>query len=440
MNLLWLVLTVFDCALVGASLEVRRRMKGAFDNDPTFVHTDSIQATAANPWPHTQTDNLCAVIKERNLTVTIVMAMDRNYENKTKHCMKEESNPLNYNTKYADANGYALRVYIDEDIPFVMKHSKNALQGELRKIFALADAMRPSGPMFGRWTSQLHHILPDLVMWVDGDAHIIGFRRNAIRLEEVVRRSCQRAEWPENYVRIIGQDSGNNVNAGWYILSSGTFGSHFLKYILELFEIYGPCEMWGQHVIQEALLMVMAGTPPPWPMVLPCSGELFRCFTNATATSLLHNCNHDKECFLSRAAAHVNATTAHHLSKAGSTLNTCFSHTKFEYAPNARPAWVRYTDALEATRKGNRTGCNPRTEFMCCHGLGTFSSPGCTGAATGGNLTTNSKEAAFWGAAGAGVVLLPETDPYVKFNSIRAKTHLLWHHGHGRVFDQKCTY
>jgi hypothetical protein len=40
------------------------------------------------------------------------------------------------------------------------------------------------------------------------------------------------------------------VNAGWYIIGGGTFGTHFLKYLLELFDIYGPCGMWGQHLIQ----------------------------------------------------------------------------------------------------------------------------------------------------------------------------------------------
>ncbi len=34
----------------------------------------------------------------------------------------------------------------DSQVPEVARHGKNALTGELRKIFGLADAMRPGGP------------------------------------------------------------------------------------------------------------------------------------------------------------------------------------------------------------------------------------------------------------------------------------------------------
>ena len=41
--------------------------------------------------------------------------------------------------------------YEDEEVPFLARWGKNAVEGELRKIFELADAMRPGGPRFGRW-------------------------------------------------------------------------------------------------------------------------------------------------------------------------------------------------------------------------------------------------------------------------------------------------
>lgn len=62
----------------------------------------------------------------------------------------------------------------------------------------------------------------------------------------MVQRACIRAAYPKDYVRIVGQTSGNNVNAGWYIITGSNFGAHFMKFILEIFEVYGPCRMWGQ--------------------------------------------------------------------------------------------------------------------------------------------------------------------------------------------------
>ncbi len=81
-----------------------------------------------------------------------------------------------------------------------------------------------------------------------------------------------------------------------------------LQYLLELFEVYGPCGMWGQHVIQEALLVVMAGTPPPWSLVLPCSGEMHGCLRNKTLAVVERGCERDHNCVLATAAAHNNAT------------------------------------------------------------------------------------------------------------------------------------
>ena len=55
-----------------------------------------------------------------------------------------------------------------------------------------------------------------------------------ISVEEVVRRACARAEMPRSFVRIIAQDSGNNVNAGWYLVGASAFGAHFLRYLTEV--------------------------------------------------------------------------------------------------------------------------------------------------------------------------------------------------------------
>lgn len=78
--------------------------------------------------------------------------------------------PVNYNSAYADRFNYSLRFYIDEEVPFVAAHGRNAMMGELRKVFALADALRPSGPKYGEWRTKAMFEKPDLVMWVDGDA------------------------------------------------------------------------------------------------------------------------------------------------------------------------------------------------------------------------------------------------------------------------------
>ena len=162
------------------------------------------------PWPSAQEDdNLCSVIKRRNLTATIVVGSDRGFAEKVKRCTEPgKPTPLDTVVKYANKWGYAVREYFDEDIPFIAHHSKNAMQGELRKIFGMADAMRPSGPRYGISRAQLEHPKPDLVMWVDGDAFIAT---KPISLEELVQRACVRAEYPPDYVRIIGNDSGNNV-------------------------------------------------------------------------------------------------------------------------------------------------------------------------------------------------------------------------------------
>ena len=49
-----------------------------------------------------------------------------------------------------------------------------------------------------------------------------------------MRRACARAEMPRNFVRIVAQDSGSNVNAGWYLVGASAFGAQFLRYLTEV--------------------------------------------------------------------------------------------------------------------------------------------------------------------------------------------------------------
>jgi len=410
------------------------------------------------PWPQEEAemDNLCTIVKRRNLTATIVMGGNLDYFGRVGRCTKASFGglPLDVNAAYAEKHGYGLRVYIDEAVPATARcgratlsttlhaapkhhgakvtaltcahrHGKNALQGELRKVIAMQDAMRPTGPQFGTWRTKLQTVQPDLVMWVDGDAHIVGKYQEPLTIEEVVRRACSRSEMPGNFARIIAQDSGSNVNAGWYIISARSFGIHFLHYLTELFEVYGPCKMWGQNLIQEALLVVMAGTPPPWPLVLPCSGEKYQCLTNKTLAPILQVCHGDKDCVLTKAAALTNATKYNSLFSAAASLNTCFGQLKMIMAPNAKAMVERAYERI-ATQG---TNCGAETP-KCCDGYNTFNTPRCNGGAN------HSK--GWWTASGAGVVLLPEGDASVCFNRLKLHTQFLWHHGHGRLISSAC--
>jgi len=307
------------------------------------------------------------------------------------------------------------------------------MMGELRKIYGLADAMRPTGPQHGTWRTKLQTVQPDLVMWVDGDAHIVGKYQDPLTIEQVVGRACERAEMPASFARIIAQDSGSNVNAGWYIISARSFGIHFLHYLTELFEVYGPCKMWGQHVIQEALLVVMAGTPPPWPLVLPCSGEKYQCLTNKTLAPILQVCHGDKDCVLTKAAAMTNATRFGSLERAAASLNTCFGQHKMIMAPNAKGMVERAYEAIAAQPPG---GCASLPldangdRQPCCNGYNTFETPACNGGAN--------RSRGWWTPSGAGVLLLPEGDDFVCFNRLKLPTFFLWHHGHGRLISSAC--
>jgi len=450
----------------------------------------SLVHQASSPWPREESgeDNLCAIIKKRNLTATIVMGSDEAYAKHVERCLRKGEDPVAVNAKFADKYGYSLRFYVDEEVPFLMRHGKNAMMGELRKIYGLADAMRPTGPQHGTWKTKLQTVRPDLVMWVDGDAHIVGTDRNPLTIEEVVRRACSRSEMPGNFARIIAQDSGSNVNAGWYIISARSFGIHFLHYLTELFEVYGPCKMWGQNLIQEALLVVMAGTPPPWPLVLPCSGEKYQCLTNKTLAPLAARCGpHDRACVLSAAAAAVRlertglpepqqplgtapplgapdpthaATQQQAAGLSPGLLNDCFGRAKYDLAPNAPGNWARAHEAIanqvrvlpgqfrilsancfhETGFRGcvrvcarghaaQASGCTPG-DPLCCSGYNNFAAPPCNGGARHGG--------GWWGASGGGVVLLPAGDERVRFNSAPFRTDLLWHHGHGRLFEPEC--
>ena len=306
------------------------------------------------------------------------------------------------------------------------RHAKNALAGEYRKVVALQDAARPAGPLLGAWRvaprqeSAEAVKRPDLVMWVDGDAHIAGKNGSQpATIDEVVRRACQRAEMPTGFARIIAQDSGSSVNAGWYIISARSFGIRFLHYLTELFEVYGPCKVWGQNLIQEALLVLMAGTPPPWPLVLPCSGEKYLCLTNKTLAPILQECHGSKDCVLTKAAALTNATRYDALVRAASSLNTCFGQHKMIMAPNAQAMMQRTKESISK----QAAGCNPGIEH-CCGGYNSYSTPACNGG--------------WWAASGAGVVLLPEGDDHVCFNRLKLATSFLWHHGHGRLISSAC--
>jgi hypothetical protein len=75
-------------------------------------------------------------------------------------------------------------------------------------------------------------------------------------------------------------------------------------------------------------------------------------------------------------------------------------------------------------------GCTASDQ--CCSGFHLFATPACNG---GANHTHGG---GFWTASGAGVVLLPEGDDDVRFNSIPFRTNLLWHHGHGRLIEPDC--
>lgn len=429
----------------------------------------------------------------------------------------------------------------------------------------------------------------------------------AIPVEEVVRRSCPRAEHPPAFVRVLAQDSGPSVNAGWYLLSRCRFTSRLLHYWLELFRVYEPCKMWGQHLIQEALLVVMSGLPPDyWTLSLPCTGRAFRtlpqsdesafeqaCHSKSNASHLLlgpaasgfgqsevqgadqsinqvgseaNAVRTDQQweallgyalphellesnstpstgsevrsstalphaAILRQCVRHMNtqsvAKTCRKLKDDGSgggislqeevgSLNSCFARSKYDWAPNAEANWIRAETALAANQQGQQStditpkrlaeDCKPQKlianqrrsssslesesgsemssgatcqtsgHVRCCDGHNHFAHPVCNRGASSdlhrsiahragddvrmgsgasgacAKISTATEQsrayelgcgppssAQWWSAAGAGVVLLAEGDGWVRFNALKFKTHLLWHHGHGRLLEPGCS-
>lgn len=221
-----------------------------------------------HPWPNIpDQDNLCDRITidrhnkhQTKLKVIIVMGSDRSYHNKVISSSIKNRDPLSVNTRYADKNGYALRMYIDEDIPYLMK-----FRGMIfRKWFTMNDCLNYThGLQYGHFTTKVIFTredlkldnVPPIAMWVDGDAFFlpigqldismlhqltkqnreargVGKMRQSLvveqkqqqqqqnkytkkhislTIEEVIQRTCERAEYPRRYVRVITQDSGNNV-------------------------------------------------------------------------------------------------------------------------------------------------------------------------------------------------------------------------------------
>jgi len=392
-----------------------------------------------------------------------------------------------------------------------------------------------------------------------------------------VRRSCPRAEHPPGFVRVLAQDSGPSVNAGWYLLSRCRFTTRLLHYWLELFRIYQPCKMWGQHLIQEALLVVMGGkSPDHWSLSLPCTGRAFHALPRATEIEFEKEClnntsytssdsavksdqqwealldyafHHEFEsntaqtsgpalsfeslrhCVLrmsTQSVAHVCSGKLKYNDSAGraggislqeevGSLNSCFARSKYDWTPNAEANWLRAEGALAADQQGHQSTdirdnmrditlekltaekqgrstplgsdsggdatssitCRTSGHVHCCDGHNHFAHPVCNRGAFSsnhesskhlkegdnvkkssgigvseacvGNNTTTKQSRAFeagcgpplseqwWSAAGAGVVLLAEGDGWVRFNALKFKTHLLWHHGHGRLLEPGCT-
>lgn len=164
-------------------------------------------------------------------------------------------------------------------------------------------------------------------------------------------------------------------------------------------------------------MVVMTGKPPPWDLVLPCSGYHFKCLEAHTVTALASECGEDRSCLLSRAAAWVGKNKNNSLSSAASSLNGCFGEGVWNFAPNARDA---YQAGQKAIAEGNCEGKN------CCTSSSQFGSAACFNGRA-------------WAPSGAGVVMLSGRDHETNFNQLKLHTEYLWHHGHSRLVDEeKC--
>jgi hypothetical protein len=163
----------------------------------------------------------------------------------------------------------------------------------------------------------------------------------------------------------------------------------------------------------------MGGKPPPWDLVLPCSGNRFKCLQADTVATLESECGDDRSCLLSRAAAWVGKNRNNSLFTAASSLNGCFAEGVWKFSPNARDAY----QAGEAAMAASGAACGTH---KCCQNRAEFGSAVCN----------NGKA---WAASGAGVVMVSGRDQETNFNQIKLHTEYLWHHGHGRLIDEeKC--
>jgi len=194
------------------------------------------------------------------------------------------------------------------------------------------------------------------------------------------------------------------------------------NYIAALHVSFTRC-LAGQNLIQEALLVVMSGKPPPWDLVLPCSGHKNNpCLSREIVDKLHGVCGEDRNCVLSQSAAWVLAHKNNSMERSAIVLNGCFGEAKLVYPPNAEDKYL----VGQKTILHQGEDCAKLNTHKCCPGPAAFGTPACY----------NGKH---WAASGAGVVLLPgPNDPEVNFNRMKLQTQYLWHHGHGHLISPDC--
>ena len=176
-------------------------------------------------------------------------------------------------------------------------------------------------------------------------------------------------------------------------------------------------------MIQEALLVVMSGKPPPWDLVLPCSGNNRNpCLSRKVVDKVQQVCGDDRSCLLSHSAAWVSANKNNSMERSASVLNGCFAEAKNLYAPSTLNKYLVGRETMKL-QGGN---CSKFVAGKCCPGPSSFGSPDCY-------------RGKYWAASGAGVVLLPGPhDPEVNFNRMKLQSEYLWHHGHSRLINSDC--
>jgi len=179
----------------------------------------------------------------------------------------------------------------------------------------------------------------------------------------------------------------------------------------------------GQNLIQEALLVVMSGKPPPWDLVLPCSGnKRSPCLSREVVDKFQQVCGEERSCLLSQTGAWVLANKNNSMERSALVLNGCFAEAKNLYAPSTVDKYL----VGQETMKRQGSYCAQDITSKCCPGPSSFGSPECY-------------DGKYWAASGAGVVLLPgPNDPEVNFNRMKLQSEYLWHHGHGRLISPDC--